>query len=374
MPSDLPTFADCFADLPDPRKVDQCDHLLLDILFIAVCAVICGADGFTEMEEFGLAKEAWLRQFLELPNGIPSHDTFNRVLQRLRPKELHNCLLKWIHSVAALSDGDLVAIDGKTLRRSHQRIKGREALELVSAWVRKNRLMLGQLKVSEDSNEITAVPPLLRLLELKGCIVSLDAMHCQKGTVEEIRRQQADYVIALKSNQGQLYEAVKTFFEAVREGRAHFFEIQECQTVDGEHGRIEERWYCQVNVPEDLPSQEQWVDLRSLGMCEARREVKGQTSVEQRYYVSSLAVDVKQLSEAIRGHWSIENSLHWVLDVVFREDQCRVREGEGAENLAIIRRLALNLLQQEKTLKRGVKTKRLKAALDESYLLKILNT
>ena len=374
MPSDLPTFADCFADLPDPRNVDQCDHLLIDILFIAVCAVICGADGFTDMEEFGLAKEAWLRQFLELKNGIPSHDTFNRVLQRLRPKEFQACLLTWIHSVAALSDGDIVAIDGKTLRRSHQRGKGTQALELVSAWARKNRLMLGQLKVSDASNEITAVAPLLRLLELKGCIVTLDAMHCQKSTVEEIRHQQADYVIALKSNQGQLYEAVKSFFEDVREQRTHFFEVQECRTVDGEHGRIEERWYCQVNVPEDLPTREQWTDLQSLGMCEARREVNGQTSVEQRYYVSSLAVDVKQMSEAIRGHWSIENSFHWVLDVVMREDDCRVREGEAAENLAIIRRLALNLLQQEKTLKRGVKTKRLKAALDESYLLKILNT
>jgi predicted transposase YbfD/YdcC len=234
--------------------------------------------------------------------------------------------------------------------------------------------MLGQLKVAEDSNEITAVPPLLRLLELKGCIVTLDAMHCQKATVKEIRQQKADYVVAVKQNQGQLYEAVKSFFEDVRQGRTHFFEIQEQRTVDGEHGRIEERWYCQVNVPEDLPGREDWADLHSLGMCEAKRESKGETSVEQRYYVSSLSVDVKRLSEAIRGHWGIENSFHWVLDVVLREDDCRVREGEAAENLAIIRRLALNLLQQEKTLKRGVKTKRLKAALDDTYLLKILNT
>lgn len=374
MNADLPTFADCFADLPDPRKTEQCDHKLIDILFIAVCAVICGAEGFTDMEEFGIAKEGWLRQFLELPNGIPSHDTFNRVLARLRAKEFQRCLLAWIHSVAALSDGDIVAIDGKTLRRSHQRRLGRAALELVSAWARKNRLMLGQLKVADDSNEITAVPPLLRLLELKGCIVTVDAMHCQKTTVAEIRQQQADYVVALKQNQGQLYDTVKSFFEDVREGRTHFFEIQEHQTVDGEHGRIEERHYWQVNVPEDLPGRQEWADLHSLGMCEAKREVNGKTSVEQRYYLSSLLVEVKRLSEAIRGHWSIENSFHWILDVVFREDDCRVREGEAAENLAIVRRLAMNLLQQEKTLKRGVKTKRLKAALDENYLLKILNT
>lgn len=374
MPANLPTFADCFADLPDPRNPAQCDHKLLDILFIAVCATICGADGFTEMEEFGLAKETWLRQFLELPSGIPSHDTFNRVLQRLRPKEFQARLLTWIHSVADLSHGDIVAIDGKTLRRTKQPCRGKDALELVSAWAHKNRLMLGQRKVAADSNEITAVPELLRLLALQDCIVTLDALHCQKATVAEIRRQKADYVVAVKQNQGQLYEAVKGFFEDVREGRTHFFEMQECQTVDGEHGRIEERWYCQVKVPEDLPGRAEWADLRSLGMCEARREVKGQVSVEQRYYVSSLAVDVKKLSEAVRGHWGIENSFHWVLDVVMREDDCRVREGEAAENLAIIRRLALNLLQQEKTLKRGVKTKRLKAALDEGYLLKILNT
>ena len=374
MHSEMPTFAACFADLRDPRKNNQCDHQLIDILFIAVCAVICGADGFTDMEEFGIAKQDWLRQFLELKNGIPSHDTFNRLFARLRPKEFQRCLLSWIQAVAALSDGDIVAIDGKRLRRSHQRGIGKEALELVSAWARKNHLMLGQLKVASDSNEITAVPPLLRLLELKGCIVTVDAMHCQKTTVAEIRRQQADYVVALKQNQGQLHDAVQSFFEDLRQGRTHFFEIEECQTVDGEHGRIEERHYWQVNVPEDLVGRQEWAGLHSLGMCEARREVNGKVSVEQRYYLSSLSVDVKRLSEAIRGHWSIENSFHWILDVVFREDDCRVRVGEAAENLAIVRRLALNLLQQEKTLKRGVKTKRLKAALDESYLLKILNT
>jgi predicted transposase YbfD/YdcC len=373
MSSQLPTFIDCFADLPDPRNLEQCQHKLIDILFIAVCAVICGADGFTDMAEFGIAKQAWLKQFLELANGIPSHDTFNRLFARLRPKELQSRLLTWIQSVVTLNDGDLVAIDGKTLRRSHQRQLGKEALELVSAWVRKNRLMLAQLKVAEDSNEITAVPPLLRLLELKGCIVSLDAMHCQKATVAEIREQQADYVVALKSNQGQMYEAVKGFFEDVEEGRAHFFEIQEYQTVDGEHGRIEERRYCQVNVPEDLPGRQEWRDLTSLALCESKREVKGEVSVEKRYYLSSLSVDVQRMSEAIRGHWSIENSFHWILDVVFKEDDCRVRVGEGAENLAIVRRLALSLLQQEKSVKRGVKTKRLKAALDEAYLLKILN-
>lgn len=370
----MPAFADCFSDLPDPRKHDQCHHKLIDILFIAVCAVICGADGFTDMEEFGLAKQTWLRQFLDLPNGIPSHDTFNRVLARLRPKQFQACFLTWVKSVARLTQDEVVAIDGKTLRRSHQRRVGKQAIELVSAWARSNRLMLGQLKVACDSNEITAVPPLLRLLELKGCIVTVDALNCQKEIALEIRQQEADYVLALKKNHGALYEEVEAFFEDVREGRTHFFEIDRHSTVDGEHGRIEERSYWQVNVPEDLSGREQWKDLRSLGMCEARREVNGKTSLEKRYYISSLPVEAKRLGEAVRGHWSIENSLHWILDVVFREDDSRVRVGEAAENLAIVRRIALNLLQQEKTLKRGVKTKRLKAALDERYLLKILNT
>src|SRR5215211_1119807 len=304
MPANLPTFADCFADLRDPRKAQQCEHKLIDILFIAVCAVICGADGFTDMEEFGLAKETWLRQFLLLPNGIPSHDTFNRLLARLRPKEFQGCLLRWIQSVAALSAGEIIAIDGKTLRRSHQRHQGQQALELVSAWARENRLMLGQVKVSDGSNEITAVPQLLRLLELKGCIVTVDALNCQKEIASEILAQEADYVLALKKNHGKLYEEVEAFFEVVREGRAFFFEIAEHQTVDGEHGRIEERHYWQVQVPEDLPGRQEWADLQSLGMVEASREVQGKKSVEKRYYLSSLGVEAKRMSEAIRGHWS----------------------------------------------------------------------
>jgi predicted transposase YbfD/YdcC len=326
------------------------------------------------MEEFGLAKETWLRQFLELPNGIPSHDTFGRVLARLNPKAFQQCFLDWVRAVAEITDQEIVPIDGKTLRRSHDKANGQRAIELVSAWTRANRLMLGQIKVAADSNEITAVPQLLRLLELKGCIVTLDALHCQKETAAAILRQEADYVLALKGNQGNLYNEVESFFEAIVNERTFGYEISRHATVDGEHGRIETRQYWQVNAPDYVKEKFAWPGLKSLGMCEARRELNGQTSQEKRYYLSSLGVDAKRFAEAARGHWSIENSLHWILDVVFREDDSRVRVGHAAENFGLLRRMAVNLLQQEKTLKRGVKTKRLKAALDDRYLLKVLTT
>ncbi|HEY7547070.1 MAG TPA: ISAs1 family transposase [Blastocatellia bacterium] len=363
-----------FADLADPRIEDRCDHKLIDILFIAVCAVICGADGFTDMEEFGLSKQTWLRQFLELPNGIPSHDTFGRVFARLKPGEFQQCFLSWVRAVSDFTGNEIVPIDGKKMRRSHDRAAGQRAIELVSAWARANRLMLGQVKVSGDSNEITAVPQLLKLLEIKGCIVTVDALNCQKDIASEIIAQQADYVLALKGNHANIYKEVELFFDAVVNDHTYGFSISKHQTIDGEHGRIETRNYWHVNAPEHLVEKFDWPGLESLGMCQARREINEQVSEEKRYYLSSLSVDAVRLAEAIRGHWAIENSLHWILDVVFREDDSRVRVGHAAENFALVRRIALNLLQQEKTLKRGVKTKRLKAALDDSYLLKVLNT
>jgi predicted transposase YbfD/YdcC len=372
--SETPSFIDYFTELADPRIEDRCDHKLMDILFIAVCAVICGADGFTDMEEFGLSKETWLRQFLELPNGIPSHDTFGRVFARLKPGQFQQCFLSWVRAVADVSGNEIVPIDGKKLRRSHDRSSGQRAIELVSAWARANRLMLGQVKVSGESNEITAVPQLLRLLELKGCIVTVDALLCQKEIASEILIQEADYVLSLKGNQGNLHKEVVSFFEAVVNDHTYGFTISRHETVDGEHARIETRKYWHVNAPEWLKEKVNWPGLESLGMCEARREINEQASEEKRYYLSSLSVDAVRLAEAVRGHWAIENSLHWILDVVFREDDSRVRVGHAAENFALVRRIALNLLQQDKTLKRGVKTKRLKAALDERYLLKVLNT
>lgn len=367
-------FFEYFADLPDPRRAQGQRHKLIDILFIALCAVVCGADEFTEMEEFGYAKESWLRQSLELPHGIPAHDTFGRVLALLEPLAFEQCFLQWVQRLLQLSTGAVVALDGKTVRRSYDKAHGCAAIELVSAWARENRLTLGQVKVASDSNEITAVPELLQVLALKGCIVTADALNCQKEIAAQVRGKEADYVLALKGNHHTLHAQVQNFFASVRAGRTYGFTISEHRTLDKEHGRIEERHYLQVNAPDYLHGFADWADLQSIGMVEAVREVQGQTTTEQRYYLSSLPVEAVQFSEAVRGHWGIENSCHWVLDVVFREDDSRVRVGYAAENFALVRRMANNLLQQERTLKRGVKTKRLKAALDERYLLKVLQT
>lgn len=363
---------DCFSDLPDPRRSQGRRHKLIDILTIALCAVLCGADDFTEMEEFGQTKEAWLRQFLELPHGIPSHDTFGRVFAALDARAFGRCFMSWARQLADLSQGAIVSIDGKAIRRSYDSASDCPAITLVSAWAREHRLTLGQVRVATGSNEITAVPELLQVLAIKGCVVTLDALNCQKEIAAEIRRQEADYLLALKGNQGSLHERVEQFFSSVREGRTHGFTLSQHRTLDKEHGRIEERHFWQVNAPQDLPGYADWADLRSLGMVEAVREVEGQVSRHCRYYLSSLGVEAAKFSEAVRGHWAVENSCHWVLDVVFKEDDSRVRAGQAAENFASLRRLANNLLQHERSVKRGVKAKRLKAALDENYLLKVL--
>lgn len=363
---------DYFSELPDPRRSQGRRHKLLDILAVALCAVLCGADDFVEIEEFGETREAWLRGFLELPHGIPSHDTFGRVFAALDPKAFGRCFMSWVRGVAELSEGALVAIDGKAVRRSYDTASECPAIELVSAWARENRLTLGQVKVAAGSNEITAVPELLRMLALKGCVVTADALNCQKEIAAEVRRRGADYVLALKGNHGRLRERVEQLLSSVREGRTHGFHVGERATVEKEHGRIEERYFLQVNAPDDLTAPGAWADLASVGLCEAAREVEGHTSTHRRYYLSSLPVEVEKFSEAVRGHWAVENSCHWVLDVALGEDDSRVRVGHTAENFALLRRIVNNLLQHERSVKRGVKAKRLKAALDENYLLKVL--
>lgn len=370
----IPTLIDCFSDLPDPR-IDRCKrHRLIDIIVIGLCAVICGAEGPTEMETFGNAKKKWLEQFLELPHGVPSHDTFGRVLSVLEPREFERCLLKWVNAQVKLAEGEVIALDGKTLRRSHDKAHEQEAIEIVSAWAVSQRLTLGQVKVAEGSNEITAVPEVLRALNVEGCIVTVDALNAQKTIAAQIRAQQADYVLALKDNHKHLRQQVEEFLTSAREDRTYGFEISTYRTVDGEHGRIETRSYWQAAAPDFLPEKSAWRDLNSVGMVEATRELNGQRTTEVRYYLSSLPVKASVFGHAVRSHWGIENSCHWVLDVVFREDDCRIRIGNAAENMSTLRRLALNLLRREKTEKRGVHGKRLRAALDDNYLLKILNS
>lgn len=380
---EAPSLLDYFAEMPDSRRDNENKrHELIDIIAIAILATICGAEHFTEMEQWGEANEDWLRTFLELPNGIPSHDTFGDVFARLDPAEFNKCFISWVEAIRTATDGEVIAIDGKTLRRSHQRRKGVGAIHLVSAWARSNHLTLGQVKVAGKSNEITAIPELLRLLHLKGCIVTIDAMGTQKEIAELICEKGADYVLALKDNQPHLKAEVEGIFEAECAAQKKEPELKQqsspkaaavFETRESGHGRAETRRVYSLEAPEWLRDKEQWSHLSSLIMVEARRALNDQTSTERRYYISSLAPDAKRAAEAVRGHRGIENSSHWILDVEFDEDDSRVRIGNAPENLALVRKLTHNLLQQETTLKRGIQTKRLKAGWDRSYLLKILN-
>lgn len=361
-----------FATVTDPRVERTKLHLLSDILVMAICAVICGADTWVEMEAYGRAKEKWLQQFLPLPNGIPSHDTFARVLARLKPEEVQQCFLRWMQAVSEVTQGEVVAIDGKTLRRSFDRATGKSAIHMVSAWASANRLVLGQQTVDAKSNEITAIPALLQLLELKGGSVTIDAMGCQKAIAQTIIKQEADYVLTLKANHGLLYEEVQRFFTWARQRQFVDVAHEEYHTLDGNHGRVEERHYWLVSDLAWLTAKSEWAGVRSLGMVERQRTVAGKTTVEVHYYLPSLAGNGQQFGEAVRTHWSVENGLHWVLDVVFQEDQSRLRRDHAAENFAVFRHLALSLLRQESTCPNGIKVKRLKAALDEDYLTRVL--
>lgn len=362
-----------FADLPDPR-IERCRrHKLIDIVTIAICSALCGGEGFTDMEEFGQARREWLKTFLELPHGIPSHDTFGRVFARLSPLGFEACFERWVRVSVKKLSGEVVSLDGKWARRSYDKAGGTEAIELVSAWAREQRLSLGQVKVAEDSNEITAVPELLKVIEIEGAVVTVDALNTQKEIAAHIRAKRADYVMALKGNHSRLKQEVAELCGAIKEGRTHGYQLETSQTIDKEHGRIEQRtcWHVGV-VPERFTEGADWKDLRSVAMVKAMREVGDKVSEEVRYYLSSLAVNALKMNDIVRGHWAIENSCHWILDVVFREDQSRVRVGNAAQNLALVRKLALSMLSREKSCKRGIKVKRFKAALDLQYLLKIL--
>jgi predicted transposase YbfD/YdcC len=373
-------LASHFSIIIDPRVNRTRDHELIDVLVIGLCSVICGAESFNDMAHFGNAKLDWFKIFLKLPHGVPSHDTFNRVFCALDPRQFTECFISWTQSVRAAIPGEIVALDGKALRRAID--SGAAPRCIVSAWAEDNGLVLGQLEVDGKSNEITAVPQLLRALELSGCIVTLDAMGCQKKIAREIKEADADYVLALKGNQPLVHEEVKTFLDATvaekkkaRPAGAPMARaaarLAELETIEKEHGRIETRRFYLSDELDWFAGAEQWEGLRTVGMVEATRQIKGQSSVERRYYLSSLPLDVKDFARAVRGHWGIENKLHWVMDVVFGEDQSRARAGYAAQNLATLRRLALNLLKRE-TKKRSVRGKQLDAGWDNAYLLKVL--
>lgn len=365
-------IAEYFSELSDPRIERQKRHKLIDIVTITICAVISGAESWNEIETYGNAKYEWLKTFLELPNRIPSHDTFNRVFQLISPPAFQECFTNWIQSIQEITKGELVAIDGKTVKQSYDRKSCKCAIHMINAWASKNRLIIGQMKTEEKSNEITAIPELLEVLEISGCIISIDAMGCQKKIAEAIVEKKADYVLAVKGNQEFLHEQLINFFarEAPR------FEESSCsyhETMDTRHGRVEVRRYWMCSDIDWLEEREFWRGLRSVGMVESERYTENDVTIERRYYISSLKRGVKKFASAVRHHWGIENSVHWVLDIAFREDESRKRQGYAAENFALVRQIALNLLRQEKSLQIGVKGKRLKAGWDNQYLLKTLN-
>jgi len=363
-----------FHDLTDPRAEHSIEHRLIDIVMITICAVICGADNWVDIENYGHAKIEWLKQFLELPHGIPSHDTLMRVFARLQPEQLQQCFLNWIQAVSQITQGQVIALDGKSLRSARERGRSRGAIHMVSAWATENRLVLGQTKVAAKSNEITAIPQLLKMLTIKGCLVSIDAMGCQKEIAQTIIEQQGDYVLALKANQKNLYEDVVELFKSARRKDWQNIEHQYYQTINKGHGRIEIRRYWTMGLTEYLLEAEQWKGLQSIGLVESQRRVNNQTTLEHRYYLLSIQSDAKRFAQAVRSHWGIENQLHWVLDVGLSEDFVKGCEGHSAENLAVVRHLALNLLTHENTAKGGVLAKRKQAGWDNNYLSLVLSS
>ena len=367
------TLFENLRNIDDPRREHQKFHWLFEILVISICAVICGAEHWTEMEEFGEAKQEWFASFLELKNGIPSPDTFRRVFILLDNIKLKEVFVEWISSAVSLSKGVLVNIDGKNLCGSKESVNGKRALNVVSAWVSEQSVVLGQVRCEEKSNELTAIPELLKILDLEGCIVTIDAIGCQTETVRQIAEKKGDYVISLKGNQGTLHREVKDYLDWAE--RIGFTEISYgySETLEKDHGRIEERRCWVTEEIGWLEQKDEWQNLKSVIMVEAIREVIGkEKTIERRYFISSLGADAEEALRSVRGHWAIENQLHWCLDIGFREDDCRVREEKSAENLATLRHIGLNLLKQEKGCKLGIKSKRKKAGWDESYLLKVL--
>ena len=361
-----------FEGLPDQRRGAGKRHKLIDIITIAICGIICGADDWSGIEEYGHAKEEWLRKFLALPHGIPSHDTFGRIFSWLDPEAFEKSFLSWVQAMMETTAGEVIAIDGKTLRRSHDHANGKEAIHMVSAWAEKNRLVLAQVKVNEKSNEITAIPELLAVLALNGCIVTTDAMGCQQEIASLVIEKGGDYLLAVKENQGQLYQDIDVLFTGAEE--VAFFDVEHThvKTINKNHGRIEVRESWAVTDPDFthyLRGFANWKNLRTLVKVSGQRQTSTGTASEVRYFISSLKVPAKQLLKAVRAHWGIENGLHWVLDIAFREDDCRVRKDHAPENLAILRHIALNLLKQDTSKKVGIKNKRLVAAWNSDYLI-----
>jgi predicted transposase YbfD/YdcC len=362
---------DHFADLTDPRR-RKVVYSLIDIVTIAVCAVICGADDFVAIADWAREKKDWLATFLDVSGGTPSHDRFNAVLATLVPGEFERCLLSWITALHEITSGQVVAIDGKTLRRSYDQASGKSAIHMVSAWATANHISLGQVVVDAKSNEITAIPELLKLLEITGSLVTIDAMGCQTAIAEAIVARGADYVLAVKENQPTLYAGIEAHFLDHMEDDFARVWVGRHETTEHAHGRDEHRTYYVCDIPADLPDGARWKGLKRIGVAISETVRDGKATDAVRYYILSKRMSVRSFAAAVRGHWSIENRLHWQLDVTFGEDQCRLRKGHADANFSALRRMALSLLKNETTRKVGVKNKRLIAGWNVSYLEQVL--
>lgn len=368
------SILDYFGEIEDYRR-DNANkrHEFIDILVIALCGMLSAADDWISIAQYGEAKEDWFAEFLSLPNGIPSHDTFNRVFSRIDPEQFMDCFLAWIKSLYLVLGKEVVAIDGKALRRSHDHSNNKAAIHMVSAWATESRLVLGQVKTTEKSNEITAIPELLKSLALEGCLITIDAMGCQKEIAKTIVNKEANYLLAVKDNQPTLKNAIEDTLahRLAKSYESPLIDFYESEEKNRNREEIRRCWVTQSL--RKLTMSSDWAGLTSVAMLESERTVDGKTSIERRYYICSCDISAKEILHAARNHWGIENSLHWVLDMAFREDECRVRKGHGAENLSRLRHIAMNLLKQDKTAKVGIKNKRLKAAWDQDYLLHLLN-
>jgi predicted transposase YbfD/YdcC len=360
------SFQGHFQELRDPRVERTRRHPLINIVFLAVCGVLSGANSIAGIHEFAIDRRSWFARYLDLTNGIPSEDTIGRVLARLDPGAFEKCLLSWIQAVQEVTANRLVAIDGKTLRSSSDRERGRAALHMVSAWATENKLSLGQVVVGEKTNEITAIPELLQLLEISGALVTIDAIGCQKEIADQVREREGDYVLAVKQNQPTLYEQVEGAIDEALEQDAEA--IAEHQTVETGHGRQETRTYAIFPKPESVDPEGLWRDLSAVGIAISERvDSQGRGSMETRYYILSRRISAPEFAAAVRGHWSIENNLHWQLDVSFREDECRVCRDHAPANLSVIRRFALGLLKRETSCRKGIEIKRMKCAGNDEY-------
>lgn len=365
-----------FAIVEGPRVEYLVEHNLSEMIVIAICAVICGADDWVAVADWGDAKVSWLKQYLTLANGIPSHDCYRRLFLRLNPEQFQKGFMSWIQAVFKLAQGQLIAIDGKEMKGSKSKTLGRRAIDMVSAWATENHLVLGQQKVDEKSNEITAIPQLLQLLDLEGCLVTIDAMGCQTEIARQIVAQGGDYLLAVKTNQGHLHEDITFLFACAEQTEFRGIDSDHAQTVSQGHGRMEKRECWIIDDPKQLEfirNHQEWAKLETIVMIRTQRQEGSKSTTQDRYFISSLQTDASHILTAKRAHWGVENHLHWTLDVAFREDDHQLGLGNGPANFALLRHMALSLLKQEKTAKCGIANKRLKAAWDDTYLLKVLH-